>query len=86
MGEDEELEVLVGERELLEALERLRQRRRCVDAAERERGHAAHGDLGDHPKRAQPDARGAEDLRVALRRADELRAVGEHERELAELR
>ncbi len=64
MGEDVELEVVVGERELLEALQRLLQRRGRVDARKAEGGHAAQRDLGDDPERAEPHAGGAKQLGV----------------------
>ena len=46
--EDEELEVIVAERQLLEARERVGQWRGSVDAAQGEGGDTAEGDLGDH--------------------------------------
>ncbi len=67
MGEDEELEVVVAKRELLEALERLGERLGRVAPAQGERGHAAQRDLGDHAERAEADARGAEHLGVRAR-------------------
>jgi hypothetical protein len=83
--EHEEFEVLVVRDELLEALQRLRQRSRRIDAVQRERRHAAQHDLGDHAQRAESHARRTEHLRVALGRAHELRAVGQHQRQLAHL-
>ncbi len=65
--EDEELEVVVGERELLEALERLLERRGRIHAVERERRHAAQRHLGDRAQRAEPHAGGAEHVGVAVR-------------------
>jgi hypothetical protein len=79
--EDVELEMVVAERELAEALERLLERRGRVDSVQGERGHAAECHLDDHPECAKPDAGRAEDLGVALARALERGAVGEHQRQ-----
>ena len=84
--EHEELEVVVAQRQLLEALQRLRQRRRRIQAAQRERRYAAQRHLDDRPQRAQPHPRRAEHLGVALGRAHERRAVREHQRQLGHLR
>ena len=85
MGEDEELEVVVAERQLLEARERVRERCGSVDAAQREGGHAAQRHLGDHAERAEAHAGGAEDVGVELFGATQRRAVCEHERQLGHL-
>ena len=47
MREDEELEVVVLQRELLEAREHVGERRRRIHAAQREGGHAAQRHLRD---------------------------------------
>jgi hypothetical protein len=78
MREGVELEVVVAQRQLLEALERARERRRRIDSSQCEGGHALERDLGDHPERAEPDTRPAEQLTIALGRALERRSVGEH--------
>ncbi len=86
VGEDVELEVVVCERQLLEALERLLQRGGGVDATQAEGGHAAQRHLRHHAERAQPHARGAQQLGVVLLGAAQRRAVGEHQRERRHLR
>ncbi len=86
MGEDEELEVVIGECQLLEALERLLQRSGGVEAAQAEGGHAAQRHLGDHAERAEPHTRGAQQLGIVLRGAVQRGAVGEHQRERRHLR
>ena len=84
--EGEELEMVVAQRKLLEALEHVPQRRGRVDPMQREGGHAAQRHLRDHAQRAQPDACGAPQLLVALARALEHRPIGEHQRQLVDLR
>ncbi len=72
--------------ELLEALQRLLQRRGRVEPAQAEGGHAAQRHLGDHPERAEPHARGAQQLGLVLLGAVQRGAVGEHERQRGDLR
>ncbi len=57
MREHVELEVVVGQRHVLEASERLLEWRWSVDPAQGEGGHAAQGHLRQHPKRSKTDAR-----------------------------
>ena len=78
--------MVVGERQLLEALERLLQRSGGVDAAQAEGGHAAQRHLRDHAERAQPHARSAQQLGILLFGAVQRGAVGEHQRERRHLR
>ena len=83
--EDEELEMVVGERQLLEALESVLERGRRVDAVQRKRRHAAKRHLRDHTERAESHARGGKHVRILLRRALQRGAVGEHERQRGDL-
>jgi hypothetical protein len=83
---DEELEVIVAERQLLEARKRFVQRHGSVDTTQGEGGDTTESDLGDHAQRAEADARGAEDLGVDHLGTAQGRAVGEHEYELDHLR
>jgi hypothetical protein len=84
--EHEELEVLVGEGALLEGRQHLPERRRRIDAAQREGRYAPQRDLGDRTERAEADARGAEYLGLVMLRADQRRAVRQHQRQLGDLR
>ena len=60
----------------VELAEHVVERERPVDGVEAEGGHAAQGDGGDDPERAEPDPRGAQ-LVAAV--DGQLGAVGEHE-------
>jgi len=59
VGEAEELEVLMAVYELVEAVQRLLERHRLIDAVQGERRHAAERHRGDYPDRAESHARGA---------------------------
>ena len=67
--EREELEVLVVVDQLVERVERLLERGRAVDAAQRERRHAPQRHRGDHAERAEADARRAPGVGSSLGRA-----------------
>ena len=79
VGEYVELEVLVALRELVEAVERVRQRPRRVEAPHDEGGHGANGRRVDHAKRPEPYSRGEVDVAIALGRDLEHAPVREHE-------
>ena len=64
VGEGEELEVVVGLGELLEAVEHLLARARRVDPLQDEGGDAAEGDGADRAQRADPDPRRPQQLRL----------------------
>src|SRR4051812_12140949 len=71
--EREELEVVVAVDVAVELAEHVVERERPVDGAQAEGGHAAQGDGGDDPERAEPHPRGAQ-LVAAV--DGQLRAVG----------
>ncbi len=70
----------------VELRERLVERRRAIDAAQRERRHAAQRHGGDHAERPDADPRGEKGIAVALLRARKRLAVGEHELDRLDLR
>ena len=79
MGEREEPEVVVGGDELVEAVERLLDRRRRLDRVEREGGTAAQRHRGDHAERSDRHPGGPPAVAIVVRaELDEL-AVGERQ-------
>ncbi len=85
MGKHEQLEVVVAERQLLEARERVLERPRLIDAAQRECGHAAQRHLRDHAERPERDASRAKCVGVELLGAAQRAAIGEDQRQLGHL-
>ncbi len=59
VGEDEELEVVVARRQLVDAGQGLLERAGRVDAMQGEGGDGTQGDRVDHPQRPEPDPGGS---------------------------
>ena len=85
MGKHEQLEVVVAERQLLEARQRVLERSRLIGAAQRECGHAAQRHLRDHAERPERDASGAKCVGVEQLGAAQRAAIGEDQRKLGQL-
>ncbi len=79
VGEDEELEVVVARRQLVQIGQGLIQRAGRVDPMQGEAGHGSEGDRVDDPERAKPHAGGSKGGGIGLLGELEEASVGQHE-------
>ena len=77
VGEDEELEMVICRRELVEAVEHVLQWARLVHAVQREGGNSAQGHGGDRPQRSDRNPRRAQEIAILGRQLAHLAGGGD---------